>query len=544
MGLAASQARLLTLTSRLSSIELKQQSIANAKILLANDSEAVSSKYTTALNNQTLLFSDGKNETELSYSNLTAAGYTVKRTGDGVIPKKGTVLDTVQKPTVPRPETYASEKPTLDTSSLSGYKGQTLADAKTWKNLALSKVGEYPTTVNASMNELLKNTTVGTFNYKAFSGGTSFNTNLSNKSLNDIANPSNGTDYVVLLAQDGGKVRGVPIDRAKAQFTAIGNQVISLVARAMNINLTSDSGFKAYMDKYLSEMKNNINFHDRNRERNTNNAYMYAVNEARNGLIGNLTETYKKGADNDGYFLNLSEMVRRLIQKGFAYYNSSFSNPTNAVLNKKSSSVQMNTKANLTKNSKGYSVSEWNTRIQQAYNSSTIRSISLNEAVNIAKTGVVPEWNTNKEAQLKTEYEQKMKEYNEKVNVAKTAWDAYDKAMLNGCTQEQLDLYQSLSTNNKFLIQGLLSGYLTLMKDGKDVSLSSSTDILTKYDKSDDAQAEAEYEAEMKKINRKEKLLDNQMKQLDTEHSAMQQEIQSVKSIIQQHAEKDFSLFA
>ena len=242
--------------------------------------------------------------------------------------------------------------------------------------------------------------------------------------------------------------------------------------------------------------------------------------------------------------MNLSEMVRRLIQKGFAYYDSSFSNPTNAVLNKKSSSVQMNTKANLTKNSKGYSVSEWNTKIQQAYNLSTIRSISLNEAVNIAKTGVVPEWNTNKEAQLKTEYEQKMKEYNEKVNVAKTAWDAYDKAMLNGCTQEQLDLYQSLSTNNKFLIQGLLSGYLTLMKDGKDVSLSSSTNILTKYDKSDDAQAEAEYEAEMKKINRKEKLLDNQMKQLDTEHSAMQQEIQSVQSIIKNHAEKDFSLFA
>ncbi len=544
MGLAASQARLLTLTSRLSSIELKQQSIANAKILLANDSESVSTKYTQALNNQTLMYTDGKNETELTYSNLTAAGYSVRRTGDGVIPKTGTVTESVQKPTVPRPETYASEKPTLDTSSLSGYKGQTLTDAKNWKNLALNKVGEYPTTVNASMNDLLKNTTVGTFNYKAFSGGNSFNTSLSYKNLNDIANPSNGTDYVVLLAQDGGKVGGVPIDRAKAEFTTIGNQVISLVARAMNINLTSDSGFKTYMDTYLNEMKNNINFDDRNRTRDTNDAYMKAVNEARSGLVGNLTETYKKGCDNDGYFLNLSEMVRRLIQKGFSYYNNGFSNPTSTVLNQKSSSAQMNTKADLTKNSKGFTVSEWNTKIQQAYNSSTIRSISLSQAVEIAKTGVVPEWDTNKETQLRAEYSQKLSEYNEKVNAAKTAWDAYDKAMLNGCTQEQFDLYQSLTTNNKFLIQGLLSGYLTLMKDGKDVNLSTATDILTQYDKSDDAQAEAEYEAEMKKINRKEKLLDNQMKQLDTEHSAMQQEINSVKAIIQRHAEKDFSLFA
>ena len=78
MGLAASQARLLTLTSRLSSIELKQQMIANAKILLANDSEEVSTKYTKALNNQTLLMADGTNEVELTYSNLTAAGYSIK----------------------------------------------------------------------------------------------------------------------------------------------------------------------------------------------------------------------------------------------------------------------------------------------------------------------------------------------------------------------------------------------------------------------------------------------------------------------------------
>ena len=39
MGLAASQARLLTLTSRLSSNELRQQNIANMKMRLANDSE-------------------------------------------------------------------------------------------------------------------------------------------------------------------------------------------------------------------------------------------------------------------------------------------------------------------------------------------------------------------------------------------------------------------------------------------------------------------------------------------------------------------------
>lgn len=544
MGLAASQARLLTLTSRLSSIELKQQMIANAKILLANDSEEVSTKYTKALNNQTLLMADGTNEVELTYSNLTAAGYSIKKTGDGTFAKNGTVIDGVQKPSVPRPENYASEKPTLDLSSLSGYKGQALTDAKNWKNTALSKAGEYPKTITTSMNDLLKNNNIGAFNLNAFTSGNSFNTSLSYKSLDEIANPANGVDYVVVLAQDGGKVGGYPDTQAKNALVNIGNQLITKIATALNITTNTDSGFKTYMETYLNELKNNINFNDRNRERDTNTAYFKAVNEARNGLVGNLTETYKKGCDNDGYFLNLSEMVRRLTQKAFSYYDKFFQNPTSAVLNQKADTSQMNRQTSITLNSRGYTLSEWENKVQTAFTSSGIKSFTYSEALNIAKTGEIKEWDSNKENQIRQEYSNNLNAYNQKVQEATTAWNAYDAAMQNGCTQEQYDLYEALTKNNKFLIQGLLSGYLTLMKDGKEVSLSSSTDILTRYDKSDDAAAEAEYNAQMSKINRKEKVLDNQMKSLDTEHSAMQQEIESVKSIISKHAEKDFNLFA
>ena len=78
--------------------------------------------------------------------------------------------------------------------------------------------------------------------------------------------------------------------------------------------------------------------------------------------------------------------------------------------------------------------------------------------------------------------------------------------------------------NTQFLIQGLLSGYLVLVKDGQQVSLSSATSIIEEYDKSDDAAAEAEYNTQMAKINRKEKQLDMQAKQIDTEYSALQHE--------------------
>ena len=112
----------------------------------------------------------------------------------------------------------------------------------------------------------------------------------------------------------------------------------------------------------------------------------------------------------------------------------------------------------------------------------------------------------------------------------------------NGETPASVELYNQLK-NSQFLIQGLLSGYLALVKDGQQVSLSSATSIIEEYDKSDDAAAEAEYNTQMAKINRKEKQLDMQAKRIDTEYSALQQEYESVKSIISNHA-KDFSYFS
>ena len=58
MGMSASQAKLLFLTTRIHDIEMKSQNIANQKIRLASDSQQVSTNYTNALNKQ-------KNDTHL-----------------------------------------------------------------------------------------------------------------------------------------------------------------------------------------------------------------------------------------------------------------------------------------------------------------------------------------------------------------------------------------------------------------------------------------------------------------------------------------------
>ena len=58
MGLAASQARLLSITSRISDNELRAQLINNQKMRLATESSQVSENYISALNKSKLVFAN------------------------------------------------------------------------------------------------------------------------------------------------------------------------------------------------------------------------------------------------------------------------------------------------------------------------------------------------------------------------------------------------------------------------------------------------------------------------------------------------------
>ena len=58
MGMAASQARLLTITARLADNELRSQTINNAKMRLATQSSQASENYINALNNATMTFTN------------------------------------------------------------------------------------------------------------------------------------------------------------------------------------------------------------------------------------------------------------------------------------------------------------------------------------------------------------------------------------------------------------------------------------------------------------------------------------------------------
>lgn len=71
MGMAAGQARLLSITARLSDNELRAQLINNDKMRLATQSSQVSEAYVTALNNAQLMFTNYDANNNQAYQQLT-----------------------------------------------------------------------------------------------------------------------------------------------------------------------------------------------------------------------------------------------------------------------------------------------------------------------------------------------------------------------------------------------------------------------------------------------------------------------------------------
>ncbi|MDR1167694.1 MAG: hypothetical protein LBK53_02225 [Heliobacteriaceae bacterium] len=71
MGLAASQAQLLSLTARMSDNELRAQLISNSKMRLATESGQVNERYVQALNDSQLMFTNYDKENSQNYQKLT-----------------------------------------------------------------------------------------------------------------------------------------------------------------------------------------------------------------------------------------------------------------------------------------------------------------------------------------------------------------------------------------------------------------------------------------------------------------------------------------
>lgn len=103
--------------------------------------------------------------------------------------------------------------------------------------------------------------------------------------------------------------------------------------------------------------------------------------------------------------------------------------------------------------------------------------------------------------------------------------------------------------NNTDWIQNqIMNGNLITEQIGKDgkstkTSYGSDSNIHETTDKTDQARAEAKYNATMAQIETKDKRFDLELKNIDTEHTATQTEVDSVKKVIDKNIERNFKMF-
>lgn len=110
-------------------------------------------------------------------------------------------------------------------------------------------------------------------------------------------------------------------------------------------------------------------------------------------------------------------------------------------------------------------------------------------------------------------------------------------------------LYQQLNSGNIFLetqnrnnikgrcISSNLDEWVKVSWSSGDSSLK------TERDKSDEAQAEATYNSKMAQIQAKDKRYDLDLRNIDTQHNAIQTELETVKKVIDKNIDRSFKIF-
>ena len=100
-----------------------------------------------------------------------------------------------------------------------------------------------------------------------------------------------------------------------------------------------------------------------------------------------------------------------------------------------------------------------------------------------------------------------------------------------------------------YLQEMLTSGEWTVQKtdeknEWQEMMWQGSSVLTEVYDTSDDAAAESEYEAAMLKVQKQDKLLELQLENVQTQESAVEKDLDSIKTVIDKNIEDSFKTFA
>jgi len=130
-------------------------------------------------------------------------------------------------------------------------------------------------------------------------------------------------------------------------------------------------------------------------------------------------------------------------------------------------------------------------------------------------------------------------------NMTKNGYNCPDGATANTTNENSSEWLQSqIDGGNIFLYEFDSTGGSAGTGDYVNVSWTSGDASLSEVtDSTQTAKAEATYETTMANIQSKDKRFDTQLSTIDTEHTATQTEIDSVKKVMQKNIERSFKIF-
>ena len=598
MGLAASQARLLFITSRQNDVSAQMQRISNQNMILARDEDEVSTKYNKMLSATTLKAADG---VDISYDSLmgatgavnglTSANVLLNSAGKVALSasdiakyglaEAGNAGDITSKypdaksfiKAVTGSDEIAAAADSSDKPAAAG--ASTALSGKMSINDLLGKVATGTGEVTNGFVTTTYNWIKGQFAYGGVTSGEFDDLANNNSAINVFNESSNGiTAYFAL--SDG--VLDYDRDWKNGRITDIGKKTVSISdlysnAGNMSSSIMLGSAMRA-SDKALPDLtgiKSNLN-----NLTNTIGAQLLtalsdlgfdaeAAKKAVTTSVGKYNKSYAsniywdegkgdgKVYDNSAKWAEARKSALAYAEKHGAYdsgWNDVFDD-ANQKYNEGAVAIGTMAATGLhgivaTRCSEQGSNNSW----QFTLNLGNLVQDIVNDLMNTMSGGAIYDEDTSQNKVINKE-----KTVDVKLTAVKSSGGSSAPAKTDATNESIASYYTSiynalknkgwatdtLVTDKTKLTEALKNGSYTIYANGT-TSNAKNSGLFTEVSDSDaKSKAEHYYEDEMRKINRKEKQLDTELTKLQTEYSGLTNDYESVKSIITANVQKSFT---
>lgn len=553
MGMSASQARLLSITSRLTNNEFRSQTITNSKLRLAQESESASAEYMDALNTQQLMFGSYSSDGKYTTTALTPAliyDYAPLKNQYALVNPSGKVLVSNVDA-----KNYENSKDLYDFLDKYGLIGnsktyeQYLEDDKYYNEVAIPYY-------NRMLERYLENkdkqdlytpfsSIVGTSDDPKFCYQTARSDDESaSKCFLHLLNylidyqGNNKLEKLNLTTSTGKSFYSSVEDGDK---TKLGDEVHnSTEVDETFVNISKNLG-DAKCDGFDDENYKTLNKAESNllASKKANGEEITELDKLRSDYIDNGDGTYSlktlKQKAIDMYYIilkqkdfNISNNDMRDMLDNFT--DGDMKNLTNAKPEPPAQPVKPNFNMSLTDKDKA----QWYVNLWYMMNGSD----SANKVrTNQITYGTLEETVHSVENSAKNSAKPNYQVF-EDMNLYKSSeWLQF--ALEHGMVTMYQAQYSNPSANN-----GKVSEVTSEGITWKSIIYTNASDITSQDNETAIAIAEVKYKNAITEIENKDKKYDQDLKKLDTEHSALQTEYESIKEVISKNTERSFKAFS